>query len=180
MFSSLSFADLLGLSWLQAGAVAASTAIMYVFFIVLLRLLGQTTLARLSTTDVAGVVVIGAIAGRVMLGHTPTLAAGIIALFTLTILRVIAGLAARTQRGKRALLAHAYVVWTPEQGILRSKHAAIHREDVAEILRVYGFISPDAVAGIVAEPSGKFSVVPRDADPRLLEGVHHAEYLRTH
>ena len=71
------------LSPAEAVAVVLATAGMYWALVVLVRLLGQRALARMSSTDLATAVALGAVIGRAALGYTPTLGAGVIALVTL-------------------------------------------------------------------------------------------------
>ncbi|WHF21465.1 hypothetical protein QJS66_14720 [Kocuria rhizophila] len=50
-------------------AVALSAAGIYVVFLVFVRLPGQRVLSAMSTFDVVVTVMLGAVAGRVILGH---------------------------------------------------------------------------------------------------------------
>ncbi|MEW6877748.1 hypothetical protein V3M50_09145 [Trueperella pyogenes] len=74
--NALTLEELLGITGFQALAIVLATVAMYAFLLVLLRVLGQRVSARLSTYDMAAIIIIGAIAGRATLGHTPTLAGG--------------------------------------------------------------------------------------------------------
>jgi uncharacterized membrane protein YcaP (DUF421 family) len=64
-------------------AVVLSAVGIYLAFLLMVRLLGQRVLSRLSTFDAVVAVMLGAVAGRAVLGDTPTLAAGVLALGTL-------------------------------------------------------------------------------------------------
>jgi len=85
----------LGLSWQQAGLVVMSTAGIYVTFVVLIRLIGQRALSSRSSFDFAAVIALGAVAGRVILGYTPTLLAGVIGLTSLFALQAGFGILRR-------------------------------------------------------------------------------------
>ncbi len=85
----------LGLSGQQAGLVVVSTAGIYVSFVVLIRLTGQRALTSRSSFDFAAVIALGAVAGRVILGYTPTLLAGVIGLTSLLALQAGFGILRR-------------------------------------------------------------------------------------
>ena len=55
----------------------------YLGFLLLVRAFGVRVLAKMSSFDTVVIVMYGAVAGRVIIGHPPTLAAGIIGLLTL-------------------------------------------------------------------------------------------------
>ena len=73
----------LGVDAPGALAVVASAVGIYLAFLLMVRVLGQRVLSRLSTFDAVVVVMLGAVAGRAVLGDTPTLAAGVLGLGTL-------------------------------------------------------------------------------------------------
>jgi uncharacterized membrane protein YcaP (DUF421 family) len=67
--------------------VALATAVMYLTFLLLVRLVGPRSIAQLSAVDLGCLVMAGAVMGRTALLVTPTLARGIVALLTLFTLR---------------------------------------------------------------------------------------------
>lgn len=68
----------LGVDAPGALAVVASAVAIYLAFLLMVRVLGQRVLSRLSTFDAVVVVMLGAVAGRAVLGDAPTLAAGVL------------------------------------------------------------------------------------------------------
>ncbi|WP_396277848.1 hypothetical protein [Glutamicibacter creatinolyticus] len=80
-----------GLTWADAGRVVLSAIALYVLVLVAIRVLGQRTMANLSSFDLAAVVAFGAVIGRAILGYTPTLAAGALGLVTLLVLQALTG-----------------------------------------------------------------------------------------
>ncbi|MEV6904961.1 hypothetical protein [Amycolatopsis sp. NPDC051372] len=78
-------------------AVALSTVVMYVVFLVLLRVMGRRSLAAMSTYDVASVMAFGAVLGRTALLSVPTLAGGVVAMVTLFVLQRLLALAQKTR-----------------------------------------------------------------------------------
>src|SRR5437588_5399586 len=93
----------LGVSWSSALTVVVATIGIYLAFLVLIRLVGQRALATMSSFDFAAAVALGAVMGRVVLGYTPTLAAGAIGLVTLFTLQATFGRLRRVRRIDRAI-----------------------------------------------------------------------------
>lgn len=172
--NELPFADLLGITWLQASSIVLATALMYLFLLALLRTLGQRITANLSTYDMAAIVIVGAIAGRTTLGHTPTLAGGFVALVTLFVLRAIFGVLQLSPRGG-SLINNPPIVVMAGNTIFEDEleHAHISTEQLWMALRLAGIRNDDEIATVILEPNGQFSVLKRGVpvDPQLLDGV---------
>ncbi|CAN5543437.1 hypothetical protein BH24ACT11_BH24ACT11_14680 [soil metagenome] len=73
--------------WQDAMLIAVATTVMYVAFLLLVRLVGPRSIAQLSGVDLGCLVMAGAVMGRTALLVTPTLGRGIVALLTLFTLR---------------------------------------------------------------------------------------------
>src|SRR6476661_4208869 len=81
--------------------VVVATVVVYLVFLVLVRLAGQRTLTTLSVPDLACVMALGAIVGRTALLAVPTLATGVVALVTLLLMqRLMSLLGRRTGVGR--------------------------------------------------------------------------------
>ncbi len=93
----------LGLSWSEAASVVVSTIGIYLTFVTLLRLIGQRAVANMSSFDLTAATALGAVMGRVILGYTPTLLAGVIGLVTLFALQSLFGLVRRYPRADAAM-----------------------------------------------------------------------------
>src|SRR5699024_1766830 len=91
----------LGIGPTHAVAVVVSAVGIYLAFLVLVRVFGARVLTGMGTFDVVVVITIGAVADRVILGHPPTLAAGVIGLLCLFAMEAAFGEARRTIRGAR-------------------------------------------------------------------------------
>lgn len=164
----------------DAVAVVAATAGMYWALVVLVRLLGQRALARMSSTDLATAVALGAVIGRAALGYTPTLGAGVIALVTLFTMQALAGQVrrwARTSRvmDNRPVLLMAAGEVLPEN--LRRTH--LTEEELSPALRLAGVRHRSEIACVVLEPTGELSVLRRGTrlDRALMADVRGAEQL---
>ncbi|QOR46972.1 DUF421 domain-containing protein [Trueperella pecoris] len=169
--NALTFGELLGITGFQALAIVVGTIAMYTFLLVLLRVLGQRVSARLSTYDMAAIIIIGAIAGRATLGHTPTLAGGVVALLTLFSVRAVLGFLRLNPLGNSIINNPPIVVMagtTIFTEALREAH--VSQDELWMALRQAGVRNDDEVAAVVLEPNGSFSVLRRGVpiDPRIL------------
>ncbi|QOQ38590.1 DUF421 domain-containing protein [Trueperella pecoris] len=169
--NALTFGELLGITGFQALAIVVGTIAMYTFLLVLLRVLGQRVSARLSTYDMAAIIIIGAIAGRATLGHTPTLAGGVVALLTLFSVRAVLGFLRLHPRGNSIINNPPILVMagtTIFTEALREAH--VSQDELWMALRQAGVRNDDEVAAVVLEPNGSFSVLRRGVpiDPRIL------------
>lgn len=172
----------LGVTWTQAGAVVVSALAIYVTLLVLLRVVGQRSLASMSSFDFAAAVAIGAVMGRAILGYSPTLLAGVIGLTTLFCVQVLFGLVRRSPRLQRALntppillMAHGRLL--PDN--LRRAHVV--EDELREKLRLSGVRCYEDVACMVLERTGAVSII-RSGQPiasDVVADVVGAEALRT-
>jgi uncharacterized membrane protein YcaP (DUF421 family) len=154
----------LGLSPIEAVLVIVSALGVYAAFTLLIRLLGQRSVARMSTFDVLVVLVLGAVAGRVITGSTPTLTAGVLALVVLFTLHLAVQRLAR--RRWFAVLVRDRAVLLMAEGRPIEAHlrrTGISRDDLRTVLRNAGVRSSKEVACVVLEPAGGVSVIRRGA-----------------
>jgi uncharacterized membrane protein YcaP (DUF421 family) len=164
----------LGVDAPGALAVVLSAVGIYLAFLLMVRVLGQRVLSRLSTFDAVVAVMLGAVAGRAVLGDTPTLAAAVLGLGTLFALeagfgRLRSGIRASALMNSRAVLLMAGDL------VLEANLRRVHvvEPELHGALRMAGVRHPGEIACVVFEASGTISVLRRGApvDPRLLEGV---------
>lgn len=166
--------EYLTISPAQAAAVVLSAVGMYGAFLVLVRVFGARVLARMSTFDFVVTLMLGAIAGRVILGDTPVLEAGVLGLGTLLMLEVAVGKLRTIPRLHRWLTPAPIFILEGgrvlEDG-LRRAHITI--DEVAGALRTQGIRHLDEVAYGIFEPTGAISLlrIGRDVDDRLLTDV---------
>ncbi|HIW92536.1 MAG TPA: DUF421 domain-containing protein [Candidatus Corynebacterium avicola] len=167
-------ADSLGIALWRIPVVIASAIGVYLAFLVLVRIFGARALTAWSTFDAVVIIMFGAVAGRAVLGHPPTLAAGLIGLVTLMVMEAVFGQARnlRQLRGAVAsapevVMAHGEVV----ERALRRQH--VTEFDLTSALRRAGVSDPSQVQCVIAEPTGALSVlrVGEDINPWLLRGV---------
>lgn len=178
--NGLSFGELLGITGLQALAVVVGTVAMYAFLLLILRVIGQRVSARLSTHDMAAIIIVGAIAGRSTLGHTPTLAGGAIALVTLFLMRSVLGRMRHNPHGDSLINTPPIVVMARTDIFPDSlRHARVTEAELWMALRQAGVRNDDEIAAVVFEHNGQFSVLRTGVpiDPRILEHVDGADRI---
>ncbi|AGF71215.1 DUF421 domain-containing protein [Corynebacterium halotolerans] len=171
----------LGIELWRIPVVMLSAIGIYLAFLLLVRLFTPRVLARLTVFDAVVLVMFGAVAGRVVIGHPPTLAAGVVGLATLMAMEAFFG-AVRSTTGLRALLQGGPVVVVAHGEVVEKALRRTHlsRLDINAVLRRAGIGSLGEVQALIAEPSGELSLFRRGQpiDAELLEGVRGAELLR--
>ncbi len=152
----------LGVTWSQAATVVMSTVGIYVTLIVLLRVVGQRALANMSSFDFAAAVALGAVTGRVVLGYTPTLVAGVLGLGTLFALQALFSLLRRSRRVDAAL-SNLPVLLMADGRVLPEglRRAHIVEDELRAKLRSAGVRRYADVACVILERTGTVSVLRR-------------------
>ena len=167
-------------SWHAAFAVVVSTVAIYAFFVLLVRVLGQRVLSRASGFDVAAVIALGAITGRVTLGYTPTLVAGALALLTLFAAEAVVG-ELRRVRTMDSLFDNRAVVLVAggkiQEDLLRRSHFV--EDELRASLRRHGVHRLEDAELVVLERTGEISVLHtgRTIDPFVVHNVIGADRL---
>lgn len=161
-------------------SVVVATASLYWMFVLLVRLLGQRALARMSSTDLAVIIVVGAVIGRAALGYTPTLVAGILAMLTLFAMQAFAGNLRRFIKTAWPLN-NAPVLLMAGRDFVEDNLRRLHldEEEVWPKLREAGIRHRSEVAAVILEPTGEISVLRRGIplDRSLLNDVRGVEHL---
>lgn len=158
----------------DAVTVIVATTGMYLAFLVMVRLFGARVLGRMSTFDHVVTLMMGAIAGRVVLGHTPVMAAGVLGLLTLLVLEVATGQLRTLRWGARVVTPPPVVLL--EAGRLRPEamlRAHVTEPEILTALRLAGVRNFAEVAFAIFEPTGQISVLRAGArtDPGILADI---------
>lgn len=164
----------IGIEWYRVPVVIASAVIIYLVFMILVRIFGARVLTVTSGFDALVFIMLGAVAGRVILGHPPTVAAGAIGLATLMAMEAIFGTIERTWESKRLVSGRPVLVFAhgrPLEAACRKTHTS--RTDLHAALRRAGISHPDQAQCIIHEPHGGYSVIRAGAplDPELFTFV---------
>lgn len=173
----------LGLTPVQGLAVALGTIAMYLLFLLITRVVGQRVFMKLSTFDMLIVIVLGAIMGRAMMGHTPTVSAAVIVMLLLLVLEFMFGMLSRSTRWERRINNQPVLLLADGEFLideLRRTH--ITRSDVYARLRAAGIHSLSDVAIVVLERTGDISVLRAGTaiDRDMLVGIRSANRVPDH
>ncbi|MEX2291557.1 MAG: YetF domain-containing protein [Mycobacteriales bacterium] len=170
--------ELLGASWTRLGAVLVAACAVYLAVILLTRLAGVRSLAKMSSFDFAATVAVGSAVASTSAGSVP-LTAGLLVLALLYALQyVVATL--RRRNLLHGLVDNPPILLMAGPQVLEAnlRHARISREELWSQLRLAGVHSRDQVGAVVFETTGDMSVLRRgDLDSELLQGVRGAEAL---
>ncbi|KAB1502561.1 DUF421 domain-containing protein [Corynebacterium sp. 320] len=154
--------------------VVLSAVVIYLFFLILVRTFGVRVMSKMTAFDTVVLIMFGAVAGRVIIGHPPTLAAGAIGLVTLMLLEAALG-AARKQSGLRRVFDEKpHAVFAHGQYLDKQmRHYHISKSDMRMVMRRAGIHHRNQVQLIVLEPTGEMSLF-RAGEPlerELFKGV---------
>ena len=123
---------------------------------------------------------LGSVAGRVILGHPPTLTSGILGLATLFVLEAGFGQLRSSLRVQRLMNSPARLLMIgPQIQDKWLKRSHITLGELHGALRKAGIRSYDEVACVLQEPGGGISVLRRGVpiDPQLLTNVAGADRI---
>jgi uncharacterized membrane protein YcaP (DUF421 family) len=170
----------LGIDWQTAGLVVLSTVALYLVLVLCVRLVGQRSLATMSSFDLGCAIALGAVVGRTALLLDPTLLTGVVAIVTLFATQVTL-VRARRSRWVDRLLNRPPVLLMAGDTPLRDNMRAAHvgEDELRQKLRLAGIRDLSEVGCVVLERTGAVSVVRRSEqlDPWLFSDVPGAERL---
>jgi uncharacterized membrane protein YcaP (DUF421 family) len=158
--------------------IAAKTAVIYVFLVAGLRLLGKRELGQMSLYDLVLIIILGNAVQNAMINNDNTLGGGIVAAVVLLVLnRALNALIVRSKRAERALVGEPVMFVHDGHTIPdRMKRQGITEEQLDAALREHGIDDLADVALAVLEVDGSISVVPRQAT--ILRSRRHYRGLR--
>lgn len=164
----------LGATWEQVVTVVVSTVVMYLVFIALVRLVGQRSLASMSSFDFACVVALGAVLGRSVLLEAPTLLIGIVALSTFFAVQGLLGMLRLHASIDRVLNRPAVLLMADGRFLDDNmRRAHVVEDEIRQKLRLAGIRHLAEVQCVVLERNGAVSVIRSGerVDPWLLSDV---------
>lgn len=169
----------LGTSGPALGAVVVSTLCVYAFVVVLTRLAGPRSLAKMSSFDFAATVAIGSTLASTAVASIPLAdgAAALVLLFGMQ--AVIAVLRRRGMFGGLVDNSPLLLMAGPEILDDHLRQARVSREELFGQLRSAGVHSLEEVTAVVLETTGDMSVLTGGSavDQLLLTGVRGGELL---
>ena len=161
-------------SWAQVGQVLLAGLLAYAWVVVLLRVAGKRTLAKLNAFDFVVTVALGSTLSSALLPAQSTVADGLAALaflvaaqFSVAWLHLRAGWLRRLVKSEPVLLL-ARGDW--RDATLRTER--ISPDDVRAAVRARGYASLEDVEAVVLETDGSMSVVGRTDAGRPRSALH--------
>ncbi|CAN5732282.1 DUF421 domain-containing protein [soil metagenome] len=133
----------------------------YIALVVLLRVSGKRTLSKMNAFDFVVTVAFGSTLASVVLSKTVSLLEGVVAFAVLILCQyVITYLSVRSERFQQFIKASPTLLY--HQGRFLSdvmRRQRVTEEEVRSGVRESGHLSLDAVAAVVLETDGSFSVI---------------------
>ncbi|PAP78103.1 DUF421 domain-containing protein [Rubrivirga marina] len=161
-------------SWASLGKVLLSAVLTYPLLILVLRLGGKRTLAKMNAFDFVVTVAIGSIVASTLLSTAPVVN-GVGAVATLVALQAaVTWLSVRSDRFEALVKSQPTLVFhdgTYLDGPMRAER--VTREEIRGAIRDAGHAGTDGVAAVVLESDGAFSVLARvpAGDETAVEGA---------
>lgn len=169
----------LGIELWRIPVVVLSAVGIYLAFLVLVRVFGVRVLAGWNGFDAVVLIMLGSVAGRVIIGHPPTLAAGVIGLASLLALEAAFG-AFQQATGRHGLNAKPRVIMVHGRFVESAmRRAHLTPVEVYGVLRRSGISDPSQVQCVILESTGGLSVIRKGQQlaPEMLDGVIGADLV---
>jgi uncharacterized membrane protein YcaP (DUF421 family) len=149
-------------NWSGAGVIAGKTAVIYVFLVTGLRLLGKRALGQMNIYDLVLIVVLANAVQNAMVGDDTTLVGGLVAAMTLLALnRLVSLVLFRSPRAEHLMVGHPLVLVDHGHLVTESlRREGVTEEQVMEALREHEIDDIRRVRLAVLEVDGTISVVP--------------------
>jgi len=138
---------------------------LYVFVLVLMRIVGRRELSSLTPVDLVLLIVLGDAVQQGLTQDDYSVTGAILVISTIALLQVATSyLAYRSRRAKKLLEGEPVVLVQDGNLIERNlRRERLRREDVAEEMRMQGIGAFDEVRWGILESNGKFSFVKADS-----------------
>lgn len=162
-------------SWSDVARVLAVGAAAYVSVVVVLRLSGKRTLAKLNAFDLVVTVALGSTLATILLNSDVSWAEGVTALVLLAALQaLVAWVTVHRPAARGVVTSRPTLLWRdgrPISEALTRQRVAL--DEVRQAVRASGQGDLGEIAAVVLESDGTLSVVPRSTigDWSALEGV---------
>ena len=163
---------------IAAVAIVLKTAIVYLFLVIGLRLMGKRELGQMTIYDLVLIIVLANAVQNAMVGDDTTLGGGVIAAVTLLIMnRLFSSIMARSTKIERLMVGEPLLIVNDGKIIdARCKREGITHEQIMAALREHGLEKLSQVHLAVMEVDGTISVVPIDSVVHKTK--HHFKALR--
>ncbi len=164
-------------SWMEIGRTLLVGALAYFALVVLLRISGKRTLAKMNAFDLVVTVALGSTLATILLSRDVALAEGITAFLTLIVLQyLIASLAVRFPAFQSLIKSEPRMLLFEGRFLERAMRAErVTREEVIAAIRSQGIPRIEEVGAVILETDGTFAALRRtDRPATALETVSNA------
>ncbi|WP_249644671.1 DUF421 domain-containing protein [Nocardia sputi] len=162
-------------SWSGIGRVLLVGSAAYLTLVVVLRVSGKRTLAKLNAFDFVVTVALGSTLATILLSTDVSWLEGAVALILLAVLQFAAALLATRLPGARTLLTAGPTLVLREGRLLEEamRGQRVGAADIRHAVRATGTGDLSRIAAVVLETDGTLSVVSRESmgNGSALEGV---------
>lgn len=161
--------------------VIVSTVGIYVAFMVLVKIFGSRVLTSMTASDAVIIIMFGAVAGRVILGHPPTLMTGIIGLTVLMLLEAAFGTLRRFVGWSKFIDRRPVLLMYRGEPLKENMHFShVSQGDIHSAMRKAGIARSEDVQVMILEPTGQISIIRtgQPLDPAVFSDVLGAEKLQ--
>lgn len=154
-------------SWSSVGQTLLTGVAAYVALVVILRISGKRTLAKMNAFDLVVTVALGSTLSTILVSRDVPLADGIAALLLLVVLQLVVAWTSVRWRGFEQIVKSdpALLLYRGEYRHDEMRRQRVSEEEVHAALRSSGMVQPSDAGAVVLESDGSFSVIEREALP---------------
>ena len=154
-------------SWSSLGQTILTGVIAYVALVIILRVSGKRTLAKMNAFDLVVTVALGSTLSTILVSRQVPLADGVVALLMLVVLQLlVAWTSVRWRAFEQIVKSDPSLL--PYRGAYREhemRRQRVSAEEVRSAIRSAGLARPADAGAVILESDGTFSVIHRDALP---------------
>ena len=150
-------------SWSGIGRTIVVGALAYVLLIVVLRISGKRTLAKLNAFDLIVTVALGSTLATILLSKDVPLAQGMTALLLLVLLQYVVTFLSVRSRGFARLVRSEPTLLARDGELCPEamRRARVTEEELETVLRTSGMASLSHASAVILESDGSFAVIGR-------------------
>lgn len=160
-------------SWYRLGALLLAGVVAYTFLVLVLRMSGKRTLAKLNAFDFVVTIALGSVLATVVVSREVPVAEGLAALGLLVLLQLVVALVSTRWPSSRQLVTARPTALLVDGRVREDelRRCRVTVEEVASAVRGNGSGSFADVDVVVLETDGSLSVIPDRSDATALAGV---------
>lgn len=149
--------------WFRLGHAMLATCISYVALLIMLRVAGKRSVAKMNIFDFVSVVAIGSTVANTIVGQSVPLAEGLAAVMMLILIHFSISWLTAHSRGAERLINGDPVLLLRDGRLLRTtmRRERVTEEEVLSAIRMQGRGGVEDVASVVLETDGTFSVISK-------------------